>query len=134
MAEDIEGLTPEQIKDLRNRLGMNQDEMAELLDVSVGTIHRWEKGKTQPRAKRMKQLKILRQKVSEFGGDTVKHGLEAWLTFSPKMIGGLAGASVEMLLQNSFARWVEILQKSANEMITQSSFSPNDSNRDEDSR
>lgn len=132
MAEDIEGLAPEEIKDLRNRLGMNQDEMAELLDVSVGTIHRWEKGKTQPRAKRMKQLKILRQKVSEFGGDTVKHGLEAWLTFSPKMIGGLAGASVEMLLQNSFARWVEILQNSANEMITQSSFPPSDSNQDSD--
>lgn len=130
--EQQDELTPEYIKELRERLELKQEEMAELLDVSVGTIHRWENGKVEPRPKRMRQLKLLQQKVQEFGGETVKNGLNAWLTFSPRMFGGLAGASIEMLLENSFARWVQILQKSAMKMITQNGINPDENNDEYD--
>lgn len=121
MTKNETDLTPERIKQLRERLNMSQDEMANLLDVSVGTIHRWEQGKTTPRPRRRKQLKLLEDKVSDFGGETVKHGIEAWLTFSPGMMRDLSGASVEMLMENSFNRWVDVLRQSANQFITQTS-------------
>lgn len=113
-------ISPDSIKKLREQLDLQQDEMAELLDVSVGTIHRWETGKAEPRERRKRQLRVLKAKVEEFGGETVSSGINAWLTFAPRMMGGLAGASIEMLLENSFSRWIDILQKSATKMITQS--------------
>lgn len=133
--ESSSTLSPEFVKDLRGRLDLNQEEMAELLDVCLGTIHRWETGKSEPRDKRMHQLQVLERKVREFGGETVKNGINAWMTFAPRMIGEL-GASIELLLENSFSRWVDTLRSSANKMITQipeSDLQPEESDGENDS-
>jgi putative transcriptional regulator len=40
--------TAKQIKELRYRLGMTQEQFAVELGVTLGTINRWENGKSHP--------------------------------------------------------------------------------------
>lgn len=40
--------TAEAVKDLRQRLGLTQEEMANKLGVTVASITRWERGITKP--------------------------------------------------------------------------------------
>lgn len=47
----------EEIKNMRMKSLMSQDELAKALEVSVGTINRWENGKTKPNITAMKHIK-----------------------------------------------------------------------------
>ena len=42
---------------MRKRALLSQEEFAKLLNVSVGTINRWENGKTKPNITAMKKIK-----------------------------------------------------------------------------
>ena len=41
-------MSPEDIKRLRSRLGFSQQQLATVIGVSVGSVHRWETGTTKP--------------------------------------------------------------------------------------
>ena len=47
------------LKDKRNKLGMSQTEIANLLDVHVNTYRLWEQGAGQPNEENRKKLKEL---------------------------------------------------------------------------
>ncbi len=47
------------IKELREKLLISQDELADLLDVSIQTVNRWENGKHEPTIKAKRKLKKL---------------------------------------------------------------------------
>ena len=47
----------ELIRNMRKRALLSQEELAKLLNVSVGTINRWENGKTKPNITAMKKIK-----------------------------------------------------------------------------
>ena len=48
---------PEAIKNMRMKALLTQESLAEVLHVSVGTINRWENGKTRPNITAMKHIK-----------------------------------------------------------------------------
>lgn len=41
--------TPKAVRNLRDRLGLSQEKMAQHLGVSFATVNRWEGGRTKPR-------------------------------------------------------------------------------------
>lgn len=45
----VERMTANDIRDLRKRLGMTQEQLAEALDVSVATVQNYEGGRTSRR-------------------------------------------------------------------------------------
>ncbi len=47
----------ELVRNMRKRALLSQEEFAELLNLSVGTINRWENGKTKPNITAMKKIK-----------------------------------------------------------------------------
>lgn len=47
------------LRTLRRRLGLTQQELAEALDVDQGTVSRWERGAGEPRPRRLLQLRDL---------------------------------------------------------------------------
>ena len=67
----------ELLKQTRQKQFLTQDELAELLNVAVSTVNRWETGKAKPNIKTMKKIK-------EFCDE---HSIEycelekAWLSF-----------------------------------------------------
>ncbi len=44
------------IRELRKKAGLNQDELADLIDVSITTVRRWEWGARSPRMEEIKRL------------------------------------------------------------------------------
>ena len=46
----------ELVRNMRKRALLSQEEFAKLLNVSVGTINRWENGKTKPNITAMKKF------------------------------------------------------------------------------
>ena len=55
----------EKIRIVRERLGMSQEELAQALNVSYASIHRWEHSKTKP-------IKVVRAVFDDF---CVKRGI-----------------------------------------------------------
>src|SRR5262249_11898340 len=53
----------EQIKDLRNQLGMSQQAFAAALGVSFATVNRWENGKAKPQKDRIERMRVLSQPI-----------------------------------------------------------------------
>lgn len=47
----------ELIRNMRKKALLSQEDFAKLLNVSVGTINRWENGKTKPNIAAMKRIK-----------------------------------------------------------------------------
>ena len=47
------------IKSEREKLGLSQKDLAELLDVTPATVCQWEKGVTEPRERRLKLLTLI---------------------------------------------------------------------------
>ena len=47
----------EAVKNMRMKALLSQEELASILHVSVGTINRWENGKTRPNITAMKRIK-----------------------------------------------------------------------------
>ena len=68
----------EQIRMIRQRMFLSQDEFSKVLHVSLSTVNRWEMGKSKPNLTAMKQIK-------EFCGE---NGLEydvlesSWLSLN----------------------------------------------------
>lgn len=52
---------PSLLKNLRRKFGLRQDELADLLEVSVGTISGWETGRTRPTTQNLEAISQLRE-------------------------------------------------------------------------
>lgn len=59
-AYDMVMLSPKEIRDLRNALGLTCPELAEKVGVCEDTIWKWERGDRHPNYKRMQKLNELR--------------------------------------------------------------------------
>ena len=57
-------LTPTEVRNIRERLGLSQQSLAELVGYSRRTVHRWENGETNPKPA---TVHFLRQAVQESG-------------------------------------------------------------------
>ena len=57
----VSRLTPQRIRLLRNKIGISQKDLGTLLDVSIGAVGMWEKGKFAPSAKKKAALIALRK-------------------------------------------------------------------------
>ncbi len=57
----VSRLTPQRIRLLRNKIGISQKDIGTLLDVSIGAVGMWEKGKFAPSAKKKSALIALRK-------------------------------------------------------------------------
>ncbi len=55
----IRGVDSEEIKQLRNKLGLSQEQLAKRLGVSFVTVNRWENKKTKPSALAVEAIKVL---------------------------------------------------------------------------
>ncbi len=53
-------MTPEEIKKLREDLGLTQERLAYELHISFYTVNRWERGKSSPKGIYLKVLQDLR--------------------------------------------------------------------------
>lgn len=53
------------IKELRMKLGLSQEQLAQKLGVSFVSVNRWENGKSKPSALAIKALKDLEMEVQE---------------------------------------------------------------------
>jgi len=58
--EKGKALTPEQVREIRTRLGLSQKELAAKLGVSANSVCNWETGKTTPRGKSIEKLPAMR--------------------------------------------------------------------------
>lgn len=70
----------EAIKNMRMKALLSQEDLAKTLSVSVGTINRWENGKTRPNISAMKHIKLFCLE-NELEYDTIE--IE-WLAFVAK--------------------------------------------------
>ena len=52
------------VKQLRGRLGLTQEQLAHKLGVTVKTVNRWEMGRAKPSPLAVKQLSQLSEQVS----------------------------------------------------------------------
>jgi len=59
--EKGKALTPEQVRDIRGRLGLSQKELAAKLGVSANSVSNWETGSTTPRGKSIEKLLAMRE-------------------------------------------------------------------------
>jgi len=59
IAEETEQLTPAQLKEIRERLGVDQTQMSEILGLGDRTYHRWEKGTQYPSRSMCYYIRIL---------------------------------------------------------------------------
>ena len=57
----VSRLTPQRIRLMRNKIGISQKDLGILLDVSIGAVGMWEKGKFAPSAKKKAVLIALRK-------------------------------------------------------------------------
>ena len=87
MSEDI-GFAPH-LRDLRKQSGLSQDELAELVEISVMTIRRWEWGQRVPRLEEIKKLaEVLQVSESELLNGPVTKNWELNLVVSKTNEGG----------------------------------------------
>lgn len=60
-------MTPQEIRELRSELEINQYELAELVDATQPTVWRWENGKATPPDSKVAIMKQLRERAREKG-------------------------------------------------------------------
>jgi len=58
-------ITGEEIKELRKKLGLTQEELARLLGVGFSTVNRWENNKATPTGQSLVTLNKLKELVEE---------------------------------------------------------------------
>ncbi|EDP73581.1 helix-turn-helix domain-containing protein [Hydrogenivirga sp. 128-5-R1-1] len=58
-------MTGKEIRELRKKLGLTQEEFAQLLGVGFTTVNRWENGKSEPRGQALEALEKLRTLIEE---------------------------------------------------------------------
>ena len=77
------------LRDLRKQAGLSQDELAELVEISVMTIRRWEWGQRVPRLEEIKKLaEVLQVSESELLNGPVTKNWELKLVVSKTNEGG----------------------------------------------
>lgn len=52
-------MTPTEIKDIRKKLGVSQEKLAQMLGVTFGTVNRWERGTCKPSNLALDKMKLL---------------------------------------------------------------------------
>lgn len=57
---------PEQIKEIRKRLNLSQEEFAKKLGVSFTSVNRWENGQTKPSKLARRQIMNLLEHIMEY--------------------------------------------------------------------
>ena len=57
---------PEQIKEIRKRLNLSQEEFAKKLGVSFTSVNRWENGQTKPSKLARRQILNLLEQIREY--------------------------------------------------------------------
>lgn len=57
---------PEQIKEIRKKLNLSQEEFAKKLGVSFASVNRWENGQTKPSKLARRQIMSLIEHISEY--------------------------------------------------------------------
>ena len=57
---------PEQIKEIRKRLNLSQEEFAKKLGVSFTSVNRWENGQTKPSKLARRQILNLLEHITEY--------------------------------------------------------------------
>lgn len=57
---------PEQIKEIRKRLSLSQEEFAKKLGVSFASVNRWENGQTKPSKLARKQIVSLMKHIDDY--------------------------------------------------------------------
>ena len=55
------------VKELRERLGLSQEGLARLLNVSTGSVHRWESGRSNPLPVVIEKLEALEREAERKG-------------------------------------------------------------------
>jgi DNA-binding transcriptional regulator YiaG len=53
------------VRELRHRLGMTQERLAQYMGVSFATINRWERGRSKPSPLAMQRLRDLERMLTE---------------------------------------------------------------------
>ncbi len=88
-------MTGKEIKELRKKLGLTQEEFAKLLGVGYTTVNRWENGKNEPRGQALEALERLKTLVEEAeeGEDFTIEDLKEILkdVESGKLVSNLSG-------------------------------------------
>lgn len=74
-------LFPEEIKRIRQRCFMTQEEFAKEINVAFSTVNRWEGGKAKPNLNAMKSIKEF-CKIHEVGYSDVE---ESWLSYKTEV-------------------------------------------------
>ena len=61
-------MTPEEIKDVRQRAGMTQQHFAEYLGASLSSVSKWERGEVAPKSQAIiRNLERLRDTIESLG-------------------------------------------------------------------
>ncbi len=55
----------EEIKQIRNRLGVSQEAFAQMLGVSFGSVNRWERGACKPSPLALGRIEKIKNKLKE---------------------------------------------------------------------
>jgi superfamily II DNA or RNA helicase len=76
-------MKPEDIKNIRTRLGYSQQDMAAFLGVSFATVNRWENGKAKPQKDRIERLRTLLE--DKMAGDEPLPRSEKQLSLIPRL-------------------------------------------------
>jgi putative transcriptional regulator len=58
----VKQMSPEEIAEMRTREGVSQNVFAHYLNVSVGSVSKWERGEKHPSGSSLKLLNLVRQK------------------------------------------------------------------------
>lgn len=58
----VEEMTPEEIAEMRTKEGVSQNVFAHYLNVSVGSVSKWERGEKHPSGSSLKLLNLVRNK------------------------------------------------------------------------
>ena len=86
----------EDIRELRFRLNLKQDELARQLGVSQASISQWERGVTEPPRRVLAQLRDLMSRLDRATGDAA---LEASVRSSPNLCGLLRREGRRVILE-----------------------------------
>ena len=62
-----EPIDPERVKRLRDRLGLTQQQLADRLGVTVGSVSRWELGKSGPIKPYLEKIEALERRAEREG-------------------------------------------------------------------
>ena len=60
-------MSPEEIKELRQRLGLSQNKFARKVGVTQITVYNWEQGKTTPPEPTLNLLKLFKEQIENNG-------------------------------------------------------------------